>query len=200
MDIDPRLYSYLVDSLLQKMRYKVSEHIPKDCKVIDIACGTGAQVFQLADKCSSITGIDIWLPMINYAEKKRLNLNLPKLSFKVADARDLSQFKDKEFDYSIMSLALHQFPPEDRILILRETIQISEKMIIADYVVPQPQNIYGLGIRLAERMAGKKHFMNFKNYLYARGLQEITLKIGLRTIHQEIFGKEIFVLGVFKET
>ena len=196
MDINPRLYSLVIDSMLKKMRERVFLHIPAHSKVIDIACGTGAQVFYLAEKCDQITGIDIWEPMINFAEKKRQKLNISNLTFKVADATDLSQFKDKEFDFSIMSLALHQFLPGDRIHILKEAVRISKKIIIADYAYPQPANIYGLGIRFAERMAGKEHFANFNSYLSAGGLAGISGEIGLNPIHIEAFGKGTFVLVI----
>jgi ubiquinone/menaquinone biosynthesis C-methylase UbiE len=196
MDLNPRLYNLVIDSLLIKIRERVSRHIIAQSKVIDIACGTGAQSFYLAKKCNNITGVDIWEPMINYAEKKRRKLNISNLTFKVADATDLSQFKDKEFDFSIMSLALHQFPPIDRIHILQEAVRISKKMIIADYTSPLPTNIYGWGIRFAERMAGKEHFANFNSYLSVGGLSGISKEIGLRTIHLEVFGNEVFVLGI----
>jgi len=196
MDINPKLYSSVIDTLLKKMRERVGRHIVAQSKVIDIACGTGSQVFYLAKKCNSITGVDIWEPMINYAEKKRRKLNILNITFKVADATDLSQFKDKEFDFSIMSLALHQFPPTDRIRILKEAIRISKKMILTDYAKPQPRNIYGLGIRIAERLAGKEHFANFNSYLSVEGISGIAKDIGLKTIHLEVFGNEVFVLGI----
>jgi demethylmenaquinone methyltransferase/2-methoxy-6-polyprenyl-1,4-benzoquinol methylase len=200
MEINPALYNILIDTLLQKMRQRVSMHISYGSSVIDIACGTGAQVFQLAYKCRSITGIDISPPMIEYAEKKRIKNNLQNLSFKITDATDLSHFKDKEFDFSIMSLALHQFRSEDRILILKEAGRISEEILIADYSNPQPHDIYGLGIKIAERMAGKEHFTNFKSYLSSGGLTGISNETGLKTIHQEVFAKGVFVLGIFSKS
>jgi ubiquinone/menaquinone biosynthesis C-methylase UbiE len=197
MNINPSLYSLMVDTQVQRMRVKVCRHIPKQSNVIDIACGTGAQAFHLAEKCRSITGIDIWEPMINYAEKKRQKLNIPNLTFQIADANDLSHFKDKEFDFSIMSLALHQFPPADRIRIMKEAVRISKKMIIADYATPLPRNIYGIGTKIVERLAGKQHFLNFKSYISAGGLSGIIKEIGLKTLHIGVFGNEVFVLGIF---
>ncbi len=197
MDINPILYNFLIDPLLIKMREIIGSNIPDNAIVIDIACGTGAQSFYLVNKCRSVTGIDIWDPMITYAEKKRQNLNIHNLVFNVADANDLSQFADKEFDYSIMTLALHQFPPSGRYQILKETIRISKKIIITDYAVPQPRNLYGWFVPLIERLAGVEHYKNFKDYTNTGGVQKIALKSGLKLTKQLVFGKRTFVMKVY---
>lgn len=55
-----KFYSTFVDPLLIKMRKKFAEQIEPGQKIIDIACGTGAQVFELAKKAKQVTGVDLF--------------------------------------------------------------------------------------------------------------------------------------------
>ncbi len=113
-------YSTVVDPVLTPMRKRVTKKINPGQKVIDIACGTGAQLFDIAGKANQITGVDLSESMINHALKKAHKLSLKNADFFVCDATQLSRFEDKTFDVAIMSLALHQFDPQQYDSILNE--------------------------------------------------------------------------------
>ena len=164
-----KFYSTILDPILAPMRQRVAEKIKTGEKVIDIACGTGAQLAKLSGIASSLTGIDLSESMIEYATKQ----NIPKSAFFVNDASDLSIFKNKRFDSAIMSLALHQFDPDLVQKILNEIRRISNRLILVDYAVPLPQNYVGFGSRIAEFMAGREHNRNFKKFYNAGGLNKI---------------------------
>ncbi len=57
-------------------------------RVLDMTCGTGSQVFFLAEKGYEITGSDFSEPLINIARKKAKERNL-KIEFIVGDMRSL---------------------------------------------------------------------------------------------------------------
>ena len=71
----------------------------KDCKILDIGCGTGRHDIELAKRGYNVTGIDLSESMLEKAkekaEKAAVNLNL-----QLADARKL-QFEN-QFDLVIM--------------------------------------------------------------------------------------------------
>ena len=135
-------YGNFIDSFLNPLRKKVAMKIPPGQKIIDIACGTGAQSFALADKSNEVVGIDLSESMIRFARRKKDKMKQNNVQFLIADASDLSIFKYHSFDVAIMSLALHQFNPELYLPVLSEMKRLSKTILILDYAVPLPCNIY----------------------------------------------------------
>ncbi len=174
------------------MRQHVASRINAGEKVIDIACGTGAQLAEISEFASSVTGIDLSESMIEYASKR----NIPNSKFLVCDASDLSIFNSEKFDVAIMSLALHQFSSELFSSILKEIKRISDKLLIVDYAIPLPKNYAGTGSRVAEFLAGKEHNRNFKSYYQMGGLNQILPQHGFKILHSEYFGKGAFQLVI----
>ncbi len=166
-------YSTFIDPVLVKMREKVAENVEQGQKIIDIACGTGAQVFELAKNAEFVLGVDLSSSMINKAKQTQKKLEIQNAGFKICDATQLVSFAEKEFDLATMSLALHQFSPEQYSFILNEMKRISRKITIVDYSVPLPGNTVGYGSRWAEFMAGREHHGNFKKYYKKGGLEFI---------------------------
>lgn len=199
MDFTLSLYNMLIDPMLITLRNTISHHIPSGSKVIDIACGTGTQALQLAGKCRIVTGIDINESLIRFADQKRQKQNIENLRFLKADASDLHQFSNKEFDYSILCLALHQFHQDLHKQVLQEAMRISSKLIIADYASPLPANIYGRFVKIIEYSAGGEHFRSFKKYISSGGLDKIAGEAGLRIIYLTALKKDSFRLGIFEE-
>ena len=67
----------------------------KDC--LDVGTGTGEIAFLMASRGGNVTGIDITPAMIELAEKKMEEKNLPKVDMMVGDALDLP-FDECTFD------------------------------------------------------------------------------------------------------
>lgn len=189
-------YSTLLDPLLRRLRKRMVEHINKGDRVIDIACGTGAQLFELTDWAGSLTGVDLSDSMIRYASKKAQKLNVPNAGFYLGDATDLSGFYGQKFDVAILSLALHQFDPGLRGPVLSEIQKVSDKIVVLDYTVPLPQNYAGVASRVAEFLAGRSHNRNFKSYTQAGGLVSILPENGFSIQKIQTLGKGAFQLVV----
>jgi len=186
------VYSTFVDPLLGGFRKKVALEIKPGENVIDIACGTGEQLFELANKAASITGVDLSESMVQYATKIAAKRNITNATFFVCDATDLTVFYPKEFDVAILSLALHQFAPELQEPILTEINKISKRIVILDYAVPLPGNYVGIGSTVAEFLAGIEHNRNFKSYTRAGGLNAILPANGLTIQKSKLIGKGAF--------
>ncbi|WP_167614255.1 class I SAM-dependent methyltransferase [Maribellus sediminis] len=101
------VYSKLIDPLLQGLRKRVALEIEQGDHVIDIACGTGVQLFEVAGKAATVTGVDLSESMVNHAIKNAAKRNITNASFVVCNATDLSMFYSRKFDVAILSMALH---------------------------------------------------------------------------------------------
>ena len=193
-------YSTFVDPVLMKMRKRIADKVEPGKNIIDVACGTGAQVFELASKSEFVVGVDLSDSMINKAFQLKNKNKVENVDFKICNATDLSDFNKSQFDYATMSLALHQFPPELHSFIIDEMKRISQKIIIVDYAVPLPKNIVGYGSKWAEFMAGIEHNRNFKKFYAAGGLNSILPKNNLKITHSEHFAKGAFQLVICIKT
>ncbi|MBW6536142.1 MAG: class I SAM-dependent methyltransferase [Mariniphaga sp.] len=189
-------YSTVIDPVLAGMRKKVNREIPEGKKILDVACGTGAQVFELASSAKEVTGIDLSESMIRIAEQTKEKRNISNVHFRVCDATGNWKFTDKQFDMGIITMALHQFPPGNYKSILGEMKRVAHQIIIVDYAVPLPQNITGWGSRVAEFFAGREHHQNFRHFYRAGGLKNILAENNLTIQHKVFFAKGAFELVV----
>jgi ubiquinone/menaquinone biosynthesis C-methylase UbiE len=186
-------YATFIDPILKSMRKHVVNEIDPNSSVVDIACGTGAQVFEIAKMAKRTVGIDLSESMIRYATKMSISQTLNNTEFFVADATSLSLFPDNEFDIATMSLALHQFLPEMYTPILSELKRVAKKIIIVDYSVPLPGNFIGMLCHIIEFFAGRTHNTNFKSYYQLGGLNKI-LKLNQFKIQKSV----LFAKGAFQ--
>ena len=188
-------YGTFVDPLLNGLRKRVLHEIKHGEKVIDIACGTGAQCFAMAAKGGKVTGVDLSESMIRFARNKKAKSLFSNLDFMVCDATNLVPFVANEFDVAILSLALHQFSPDLYKSILSEMKRVAKRIIIVDYAVPLPKNYAGFGSRIAEFMAGAEHNRNFKSYYKRGGINQILPDNGLFITKSILIGKGAFQIA-----
>lgn len=191
-----KFYGTVIDPILAPMRKRVTNEINAGENIIDIACGTGAQVFDLCGIASKAVGADLSESMINHAQNSVRKRNIQNAGFFVCDATNLSRFDPKSFDVAIMSLALHQFDPDLHSLILNEMKRVAKRIIIADYAIPLPKNYAGTGSRVAEFLAGREHNRNFKRFYRLGGLNKILPANNLAIQKSVLFGKGAFQLVV----
>ena len=189
-------YALFIDPIIKSMRKHVVNEIDPNSSVIDIACGTGAQVFEMAKIANQAVGIDLSESMIKYATNRSINQKLNNVGFINADATNLFMFADNKFDIATMSLALHQFSPEIYTPVLGELRRVAQKIIIVDYSVPLPKNPAGYASRIIEFLAGKTHYKNFRNYYNLGGLNEILISNQLTIEKSKWFGGGAFHLVI----
>ena len=189
-------YNTVIDPILVPLRKRVTAEIKPNEKVIDIACGTGMQVFEIAKIASFVTGVDLSESMVNFATKTSRKRNILNTAFFVCDATDLTVFKEKRFDVALMTLALHQFPPHLYPAILNEMKRVANKIIIVDYAVPLPKNYVGIGSRIAEFFAGREHNRNFKHYYKLGGLNQILPANNLTIKKSRLLAEKAFQLVI----
>ncbi|MFW6370764.1 MAG: class I SAM-dependent methyltransferase [Bacteroidota bacterium] len=189
-------YGTLIDPVLKKLRKRVIRHIEPGQTVLDIACGTGAQLFESAAVISMAVGFDYSESMINRAQKIKQQKNIDHLEFILHDATEEWPFYDYQFDVAVLSLALHQFSPKSYFVILNEMKRVATRQIFVDYAIPLPDNYAGLGSIVAEFFAGREHYKHFRQYGRLGGLHQILTRHRFTAVKEEFFGKNAFHLVV----
>lgn len=187
-------YSMFIDPVLKRMRKRVAHHIENGHTVLDVACGTGAQIFELAGKAKKIVGFDYSESMIERAVKIRNKKEFAHVEFKLHDATEEWPFNDYQFDVAILSLALHQFSPKSYFVILNEMKRVAARQVFVDYAVPLPNNFMGTGSKIAEFLAGREHNRNFKQFAGLGGLSVILPRHRFDCGKEEFFARNTFHL------
>ena len=177
-------YGTLVNPLLKDLRAFVAEFAgmnPSD-RVLDVCCGTGAQVLEYGRRGIIATGIDISPAMLKIATGNRMRQNLDNVSFQLADAANLP-FPDGYFDYVSISFGLHDKVSSVRRRVVSEMKRVAKQhgaLILVDFQVPLPRNAWAVFARAIEFLAGGSHYQGFKDYLASGGLEDILKNHGLR--------------------
>jgi ubiquinone/menaquinone biosynthesis C-methylase UbiE len=177
-------YGTLIDPLFRDIRKFTPEFAGMRAgdKVIDICCGTGAQVLEYGRRGIVATGIDLDPNMLKAALKNKRKENAVNVSFNLADAAALP-FPDNSFDYASISLGLHEKNKSLRHKIVFEMKRVVKKtgvIIIIDYQSPQPKNIWAFAARAVERLVGGEHYREFREYIENDGTGSIIRDCGLQ--------------------
>jgi len=158
----------------------------KDSSIIDIGSGTGRFVFQAAQKFKTVVGVDLSSRNINFAKSKLGKMELDNVSFLHANASDLTSHFQQKFDYATVSYVIHEMPYQDRLAVLKAMREISNEIIIGDYLIPQPINQRGISNRIAEFLAGKDHFTNYLNFVRHNGTYGLIETLGMQILQEKI--------------
>ncbi|MEX2545882.1 MAG: class I SAM-dependent methyltransferase [Phycisphaeraceae bacterium] len=81
-------------------------------RVLDLGCGPGAQLMQLASLCpeARFVGVDLSEPMLERARTRARQAGLTNLHWFQADITALDRFGDASFDVIVSSMTLHHLP------------------------------------------------------------------------------------------
>lgn len=165
-------YSTFIDPLLREVRIFTPEFagIKKGDRVLDICCGTGDQAFYYAKMGAIVAGIDLSSEMIGTALKGQKKYGSENVYFQAADAADLP-FEDSIFDFTSISLAIHEIERDKRDKIISEMKRVTKKdgsLIFIDFQVPMPRNLISYFIKFIESRTSHRQY--FKDYLSEGGL------------------------------
>jgi ubiquinone/menaquinone biosynthesis C-methylase UbiE len=173
------LFSYenLIDPILRNVRQLIPEFAGMEAgdEVLDVCCGTGAQVIEYGQHGMLATGIDKEQSMLSVALRNKEKLNSVNTSFYLADATALP-FDDNRFDYVSISFGLHDKERVVRNKVVSEMKRVLKQqgsLIFIDYKVPLPCNIWALFVRVIECIAGGSHSRGFRDYMSNGGLEKL---------------------------
>ena len=180
---DGWFYDKLIAPNQDRMFGEIKNLIQPNSSVLDVGCGTGRFSFSAADKVSKVVGIDLSSKNISTANQT-LNKNLNnKISFLHTTLSDLIS-KQQHFDYAVMTYVIHEVNPEERIPLLKEMLNLADKIIIGDYLVPISKSFWSVLNEVVEFLAGREHYTNFKDFVKIGGLQSLTKQAELKIISE----------------
>ena len=182
-------YENIIDPLLRDVRRTVAglSGLNSGDRVLDVCCGTGAQVFEYGKRGFIAAGIDVNPQMFRKASRKQKKGRLDNVSFYLGDAVNLP-FADDSFHCACLSFGLHDKVQEQRYRIVSEMKRVVKKdgvLVFVDYNVPLPKNVWGKLATTIEFLVGGTHYMGFKNYLRSGGLVNVFNKCHLRQDYKD---------------
>lgn len=180
----PFNYENLVDPLLRDLRKFTPEFsgMKAGDRVIDVCCGTGAQVLEYGRRGFIAAGIDISPGMLKIATRNMRKMKAVNVSFQLASAVALP-FPNGCFDYASISFGLHDKEKLIRYQTISEMKRVIKQdgaLILIDFQVPLPGNVWGMLARAIEYLVGGSHYQGLKDYLASGGLEDILGNHGLR--------------------
>ncbi len=189
-DLIAKIYDPVLYFALKPIRIDVMNKLLqyKNKSILDLCCGTGDQLKLLSKSgFKNLHCLDISTSMLKVAEKNSKGIVIYN---KDATA---TGFEKESFDVVIISFAIHE---KERIVqekILAESYRLMKKgalLLVVDYEFDNSTFLIGkIGITIVERIAGKNHYKNFRNYIKNNGLKSLidTEKFELTSHKKRLF-------------
>jgi demethylmenaquinone methyltransferase/2-methoxy-6-polyprenyl-1,4-benzoquinol methylase len=166
------LYTGLLDIPLRGIRRAVGDLVLKNnlFPLLDLCCGPGTQARLLRRPGRTVVGLDINPKMVKYAASKS-----PGVPFVLGDAVR-TPFRPGAFRGIIVSFALHEKEAAFRTSLLGEAVRILAPgggIVLVDFERPwdRPSRLARLYISPLERLAGRAHFRNGRDFFQRGGLR-----------------------------
>jgi SAM-dependent methyltransferase len=167
---DGLLYHLFVDPALRRIRRLLRTQVSPKSSLIDIGCGTGELVFALADMCSELVGVEVSHRMWSYANRRARDKELSNVQFIWRNGAGPLNFPSGHFEYAAACMVMHEMDANQRLQAVLEMRRLARMLILVDYRVVPPKNLTGILFRVAERLAGRRHYQNFLSFLKQGGL------------------------------
>jgi len=181
---DGWFYDKIIAPNQDKLFGQIKNLIEPQSTIIDVGCGTGRLEFTLADKSKSVLGIDLSKRNIDRANLSLLQRPDVKISFQYNNLSDIISNGNVHFDFAILTYVIHEINTEERVNLLRDIAQVSDKIIVGDYLVPRPKGFGSYFSEAIEFFAGRVHYRNFKSYVADGGIYYLADKAGLKVIDE----------------
>ncbi|MDF1593990.1 MAG: methyltransferase domain-containing protein [Desulfobacterales bacterium] len=198
-----RLYGACLDPIIIRWKKKALKLWPprKGMVVLDAGCGTGAQLNLYRYYGCSVFGVEISGGMIAAARKKFQGL----LNMSQGNA-DRMPYRNQAFDLILLSMMLHEIPPDTRTAVLAETRRVlkdSGRILIIDYRAGRPNRpmgrLFKSVISLIEMAAGRPHYDNYRNFMETGGLTPLLKKHRLIVAGHDTAGRGNIGLNIVQK-
>lgn len=128
---------------LDKVYDRLTSHLKKDQKVLDLGCGTGAITLKAAQKGAKVKGIDINPQMLETAQKQAIKKNLiQNIELCEMGVAELEKEESESYDIVMTGLCFSELTENELINTLKEIKRILKPgglLLVADEV--RPKNI-----------------------------------------------------------
>ena len=160
----------------------------KGMHVLDVGCGTGTNLMLYHAAGCNVFGIDLSPAMVEIAQKKLGG----RAKIRLGDASKMP-YSDESFDLVTGIFTLHEMPYEIRPSVISEMIRVVKhdgRILLIDYhpgPIRFPKGwMYKAIILFFEIMAGREHFMNYRDFLFKKCLPGLISKKKLVILKEKI--------------
>ena len=181
---DGWLYDTIIAPSQDVLFGQIKTLIEPRSNIIDVGCGTGRLAFTLADHCQSVFGIDLSKKNIVRANLRLSSKPDDRISFHHLNLNEIPKGEQKYFDFAVMTYVIHEVNEDERINLLIEMAQVSNKIILGDYCVPRPKGYAGFISKTIEFLAGREHYRNYKTYMAKGGIHYLADAAGLKIMNE----------------
>jgi ubiquinone/menaquinone biosynthesis C-methylase UbiE len=167
-------YDWVIEPVIHHAKLLGLEMWPPKASsvVLDIGCGTGAQLQLYQEKGCTVVGVDRSPSMIRKA-RERLG---KKANLELLDAEQLP-YDANAFDLILLSMTLHELQEDARTRVLNEIRRVAKddgRVLVFEYHRGPPVFSRGFLARplvlMVERLAGLEHYRNYKDFIARGGL------------------------------
>jgi demethylmenaquinone methyltransferase/2-methoxy-6-polyprenyl-1,4-benzoquinol methylase len=126
---------------LGKAYDRLTSHIRKGQKILDLGCGTGALTIRAAQKAANVKGIDINSQMLEIAQNRAAEANLAQnVELCEMGVAELGGEESESYDIVMSGLCFSELTEDELLYTLREVKRILKPeglLLIADEVRPK---------------------------------------------------------------
>lgn len=157
-------------------------------RLLEVCCGTGTLALMAGKIGTKVFGLDISMGMLKVARKKVAKENI-SVNFILADAESMP-FKERSFDRVVVSMGLHEMPPDavrNTLREIRKVLKDGARFVLFDYHKP------GGFIKILQRI-----FFIFTEHKTARDFIAFDIEKEMRDTGFRNFRKEILAKGALQ--
>lgn len=178
-----RIYDRIFEPLNRGLRAIGKRMFPpfKGMTVLDVGCGTGVHLELYQKAGCEVYGIDQSPSMLQVAQERLSE----SAHLHMGDAAKMP-YSDRTFELIIMFTVLHEMSDEVRSAVITESKRVLKKegrILFIDYypgpIRPLKGWLYKGIIMLAEVLAGREHYKNYRNFMANDGLMGLIASHGL---------------------
>jgi ubiquinone/menaquinone biosynthesis C-methylase UbiE len=167
--------------------------------VLDVGCGTGAHLEAYVDSGAECFGLDASPAMLAEASARLGD----SADLELGDATALP-YRDSSFNLVFTSLFLHELDAESRTAALSEIARVTRpegRVLIIDY---RAGSLRAKGYvtrsisTVAERVAGRDHYRNWRAYLSSGGAPAASAQVGLTVEREKIVAGGNFAVWLLR--
>ena len=177
------------NSIIKRIRLNLAPPIP-GMKVLDVGCGTGADLKPYGEGGCEMYGIDLSPSMLGRARNKFGG----SADLRLGDAAHMP-FQDRFFDLVLSSYTLHEMPNNRRSSVINEMIRVVKNdgnLLLTDFHTGPIRfpagRIVKAFITFLEILGGREHFLNGRDFLASGGLQGLIEPFQFNVAKKEIVG------------